>query len=384
MIVEHELTHWRRHDLQWASAGIVLQTLLWFNPFMRLLRNQLSWAQELGCDRDVLQGRPQAQRKAYAAALITQLKLQQTPIATALAFGHVTPDTLADRIALIRTPAKALRGPWTRIATLAALAAVLATSLALQPSLASQSANLLSCTALVDAATGQSLRRDGQCGERATPASTFNIVVALMGYDSGILTDEHTPVIKYQPNYQTWDHADWRIDTDPSSWIKYSNLWYAQQVTTRLGEEKLQRYVRSFGYGNQDLSGDAGKHNGLTQSWVESSLAISPDEQVAFLRKIVNRQLPISAKAYDMTTRILHPQTLANGWTIYGKTGTGSPPLINSDDDRQYGWYVGWATKGSRTIVFANMTLDHRQDVFAGPRIRDAFLRNVATQLDTL
>lgn len=384
MIVEHELTHWRRHDLQWASAGIVLQTLLWFNPFMRLLRNQLSWAQELGCDRDVLQGRPQAQRKAYAAALITQLKLQQTPIATALAFGHVTPDTLADRIALIRTPAKALRGPWARIATLAALAAVLATSLALQPSLASQSANLLSCTALVDAATGQSLRRDGQCGERATPASTFNIVVALMGYDSDILTDEHTPVIKYQPSYQTWDHADWRIDTDPSSWIKYSNLWYAQQVTTRLGEDKLQRYVRSFGYGNQDLSGDAGKHNGLTQSWVESSLAISPDEQVAFLRKIVNRQLPISAKAYDMTTRILHPQTLANGWTIYGKTGTGSPPMINSDDDRQYGWYVGWATKGSRTIVFANMTLDHRQDVFAGPRIRDAFLRNVATQLDTL
>lgn len=384
MIVEHELTHWRRHDLQWASAGIVLQTLLWFNPFMRLLRNQLSWAQELGCDRDVLQGRPQAQRKAYAAALITQLKLQQTPIATALAFGHVTPDTLADRIALIRTPAKALRGPWTRIATLAALAAVLATSLALQPSLASQSANLLSCTALVDAASGQQLRRDGQCNERATPASTFNIVVALMGYDSGILTDEHTPVIKYQPSYTTWDHADWRIDTDPSSWIKYSNLWYAQQVTTRLGEDKLRRYVSGFGYGNQNVSGDAGKHNGLTQSWVESSLAISPDEQVAFLRKIVNRQLPISAKAYDMTARILHPQTLANGWTIYGKTGTGSPPLINSDDDRQYGWYVGWATKGSRTIVFANMTLDHRQDVFAGPRIRDAFLRNVATQLDTL
>ncbi|MYM75359.1 class D beta-lactamase [Duganella sp. FT134W] len=384
MIVEHELTHWRRHDLQWASAGILLQTLLWFNPFMRLLRNQLSWAQELGCDRDVLQGRPQAQRKAYAAALIAQLKLQQTPIATALAFGHVTPDTLADRIALIRTPAKALRGPWTRIATLAALAAVLATSLVLQPSLASQSASLLSCTALVDAATGQPLRRDGQCGERATPASTFNIVVALMGYDSGILTDEHTPVIKYQPSYPTWDHTDWRIDTDPSSWIKYSNLWYAQQVTTRLGEDKLQRYVSAFGYGNQDVSGDAGKHNGLTQSWVESSLAISPDEQVAFLRKIVNRQLPISAKAYDMTSRILHPQTLANGWTIYGKTGTGSPPLINSDDDRQYGWYVGWATKGSRTIVFANMTLDHRQDVFAGPRIRDAFLRNVATQLDTL
>eukprot|EP01034_Spumella_vulgaris_P027802 gene27802-34578_t len=58
LIVEHELTHWRRRDLQWMSVGIVLQTLLWFNPFMRLLRSGLSWAQELGCDRDVLRGRP--------------------------------------------------------------------------------------------------------------------------------------------------------------------------------------------------------------------------------------------------------------------------------------------------------------------------------------
>lgn len=386
MIVEHELTHWRRHDLQWASAGIVLQTLLWFNPFMRLLRTQLSWAQELGCDRDVLQGRPQAQRKAYAAALVAQLKLQQKPLGTALAFGHVTPSTLADRIAQIRTPAKALRGPWTRIATLAAMGAVLATSLALQPSLASQSAAQLSCTALMDAATGQQLRRDGQCDARATPASTFNIMVALMGYDSGILIDEHTPVFKYQPSYTTWNQEDWRIDTDPSSWIKYSNLWFAQQVTTRLGKDGLQRYINRFDYGNQDVTGDAGKHNGLTQSWVGSSLLISADEQVAFMRKIVNRQLPISAKAYDMTARILHPQTLANGWTIYGKTGTASPSLPDGSDDdsRQYGWYVGWATKGGRTIVFANMVLDHRQEEYAGFRTREAFMRNVATQLDTL
>jgi beta-lactamase class D len=104
------------------------------------------------------------------------------------------------------------------------------------------------------------------------------------------------------------------------------------------------------------------------------------------MRKIVNRQLPISAKAYDMTARILHPQTLANGWTIYGKTGTASPSLPDGSDDnsRQYGWYVGWATKGGRTIVFANMRLDQRQEEYAGFRTRQAFMRNVATQLDTL
>ena len=44
MIIEHELTHLRRRDLHWMSAGILLQTLLWFNPFMSLLRASLSRA----------------------------------------------------------------------------------------------------------------------------------------------------------------------------------------------------------------------------------------------------------------------------------------------------------------------------------------------------
>ncbi|WP_229262053.1 class D beta-lactamase [Duganella guangzhouensis] len=265
------------------------------------------------------------------------------------------------------------------------MAAVLAASLTLQPSLASQDNMQLSCTALMDAATGQRLRYDGQCEERATPASTFNIVVALMGYDSGILVDEHTPLLPYKASYASWN-KEWQTDTDPSSWIINSTVWYAQQVTTQLGQQRFQRYIDSFGYGNRDVSGDAGEHNGLTQSWIGSSLQISPAEQLAFLRKIVTRQLPISDQAYAMTTRILHPQTLANGWTIYGKTGTAAPAQVNGRDDenRQYGWYVGWATKGTRTIVFARMTLDHRQQTYAGPRAKQSFLRDVASQLDKL
>jgi beta-lactamase class D/beta-lactamase regulating signal transducer with metallopeptidase domain len=385
LILEHELTHWRRCDLQWASAGILLQTLLWFNPFMHLLRKQLSWAQELGCDRDVLQGRPQAQRKAYAAALLAQLKLQQAPIATALAFGNATPDTLASRIALIRDPRGALHSRWARIAAVAGLAGVLAISLALQPSLASQNLQPLSCTTLMDAATGQRLRHDGQCDARATPASTFNIVVSLMGYDSGILVDEHTPVMQYKPGYADWNDS-WRIDTDPTRWIINSNVWFAQNVTRQLGEARFQRYIDGFGYGNRDVSGDKGKQNGLTMSWIASSLKISPDEQLDFLRKLVNRELPVSAKAYDMTARIMQPRTLANGWTIRGKTGTSSAVLPDGRDDKQhqYGWYVGWATKGDRTIVFARMMLDHRQETYGGARARQAFLSEVATQLDTL
>jgi beta-lactamase class D/beta-lactamase regulating signal transducer with metallopeptidase domain len=396
MIVEHELTHMRRHDLQWMSVGLLLQTLLWFNPCMRLLRARLSWAQELGCDRDVLRGRPQTERKAYAAALVAQLKLQHRQVNATLAFGGVSASTVAARIGLIREPVSAPRGPWARCAALAGLAAVFAASLAFQPAFAWRIAplawaalpaadTLFSCTEMADADTGQRLLHEGRCDERVTPASTFNIAVSLMGYDSGILLDEHTPKLPFKPGYVNWNRS-WRTATDPAGWIRNSTVWYAQRVTSQLGAERFQRYVDSFNYGNLDVSGDAGKNNGLTLSWIGSSLKISPVEQVAFLRNIVNRKLPLSAHAYEMTARLTELDTLPNGWRIHGKTGTAAPVLANGRDDalHRYGWFVGWASKGGRTVVFARLVLEDRQENPAGSRTREAFLRGLPAQLDAL
>jgi beta-lactamase class D len=391
MMIEHEVTHLRRRDLQWMGAGLVLQTLFWFNPFMRMLRGRLSWAQELGCDREVLRGRPPAQRKAYAAALLAQLKMQGAGVETALAFGSAGARQLAARIGLIRAPSGAGRSPWLRLAALAGLAGIFVGTLAFQPALAwridplsaAASRQPFTCLAMADAASGATLANEGRCDERVTPASTFNIVVSLMGYDSGILTDAHTPMMPFKAGYTDYN-ASWRQDTDPTLWFKNSVLWFAQQVTAALGMERFQRYLDGFNYGNRDVSGDAGKDNGLSLSWVGSSLKISPVEQVAFLRKVVRRELPLSPQAYDMTSRLMAPVTLANGWTVQGKTGTASPARADGKDDSelQYGWYVGWASKGGRTVVFAHLVLDRRQDDAAGPRARAAVLRELPARLD--
>ena len=393
MMIEHEATHLRRRDLQWLAAGLLLQTLFWFNPFMRLLRGRLSWAQELGCDREVLRGRPPAQRKAYAAALLAQLKMQGAGMETALAFGSAGARQLAARIGFIRAPSAAGRSLWLRLAALAGLAGIVVGTLAFQPALAwridPQSAAAprqpFSCLAMADAASGATLAREGRCDERATPASTFNIVVSLMGYDSGILTDAHTPRMPFKDGYTDYNDS-WRQDTDPTLWFKNSVLWFAQQVTAALGAERFQRYIDSFGYGNRDLSGDAGKDNGLSLSWVGSSLKISPLEQLDFLRKMVRRELPLSPRAYDMTSRIMAPVTLANGWTVQGKTGTASPVRVDGGEggELQYGWYVGWASKGGRTVVFAHLVLDRRQGDAGGPRARAAVLRELPARLDRI
>lgn len=392
MIVEHELTHLRRHDLQWMAAGMLLQTLLWFNPFMRLLRANLSWAQELGCDREVLRGRPASQRKAYAAALVAQLKLQNLAPQGALAFGSIDPNTLTERVSLIRTPGDARRAMWARVATVATLAAIAVGNIALQPALAwsvspsAQSMAALNCTTFVDAASGKALLHEGDCATRITPVSTFNIAVSLMGYDSGFLKDQHAPLLPYRAEYKAWN-KDWRRDMDPSQWISYSAVWYAQQVTQHIGRERFERYVQDFGYGNRDTSGDKDKNNGLAWAWIGSSMQVSADEQTAFLRKLVRQELPVSRYAHEQTARLLKLKDLPNGWQVFGKTGTGAPlgPDGRDDYSRSYGWFVGWATNGQRTIVFARLAQDERLiEGAAGPRLKEAFLRDLPAQLAKL
>lgn len=388
LIVDHELMHWRRGDLVWMTASLVLQTLFWFHPVMRLLRARLSWAQELACDRDVLAGRTPPQRKAYAAALVAQLGWQHRSLPMALAFGGVSADTLAARIALIRTPLQAAGSRWTRAIAPVAVVAIFAGNLALQPALAwpGSVAAPPDCTLIVEAASGAPVLQQGRCDQRATPASTFNIAVSLMGFDGGFLKDAHTPRLPFKAGYTDWN-ANWRQATDPTDWITNSTVWYAQQVTLQLGQARVARYLAGFDYGNQDLSGDPGRADGWQASWIGSSMQIAPDEQVAFLRRIVNRQLPVSAHAVDVTAQLLKLPFETGGWQVYGKTGTASPLLADgaADQAREYGWFVGWATKGSRTVVFARLVLDRAQTgAYAGPRVKAAFLHDLPARLANL
>lgn len=398
LIVEHELAHWRRHDLRWSAAALALQCLFWFNPFMRLLRARLNWAQEFACDRDVLRGRAQDERKAYAAALLAQLKLQQYPSGTALAFGAGAGPSLGARIELIRTPTAA-RGAWPRVAASGCLAAVVCANLALQPALGSHGAGMpdgpaqllagawpgtasatparRDCTLIVDADSGAALVREGRCDERVAAASTFKIAISLMGFDSGVLRDEHTPYLPYKQDYAAWNPA-WRQGTDPARWLRESVVWYSDQVRdqvrSRLGAGAVRGYVEAFDYGNRGLPAVAGVDDTVALSELSPTLAISPVEQTVFLRKLVRRHLPVSAHARDMTARLLEVGTLANGWEVYGKTGTAITRLPDGGEDA-IGWFVGWASKDGRTLVFARLLEQPvRSDRHAGPLTRDAFL----------
>jgi beta-lactamase class D len=230
------------------------------------------------------------------------------------------------------------------------------------------------CTVVADAAGGKPLLQRGACTSRVTPASTFKIAISLMGYDSGFLKDAHHPVLPYRPGYVDWRES-WLHPTDPAKWMKDSVVWFSQQITQSLGRERFADYTRKFEYGNADVNGDQ-KHDGLTLSWIGSSLQISPMEQVSFLTRLVNRRLGVSEHAYAMTEKLTEFGPMLDGWKVHGKTGASSG----------WGWYVGWASKEGRTLVFARLirTDDSQpKDVFTGDWAREGFIADFPQLIDS-
>lgn len=209
---------------------------------------------------------------------------------------------------------------------------------------------------------------EGDCSSRHAPRCSFNIAISLMAYNEDVLQDQYNPEYPFKKGYL--DYADsWKQSHNPAQWIKNSCVWYSQLITQKLGMQKFQDYVNSFNYGNHDVSGDPGKNNGLTRSWMSgSSLQISPTEQVKFLNKLIDRQLKLKPRSYEMTSAIIYIEDLADGAKLYGKTGTGNTPNADGtlNQDREEGWFVGWLEIDQRKIVFAQYLEQAKQEIPAG------------------
>lgn len=232
------------------------------------------------------------------------------------------------------------------------------------------------CTIYMDNATGKIIKQKGECDKRYSPASTFKIPLALIGYDSGILIDTNTPAWPFQEGYLV-NKDDDKQTTNPILWEKNSVVWYSQKITAQLGAEKFKSYVKLLHYGNMDVSGDKGKNNGLSRSWVSSSLQISPLEQIKFLQNVLNRKYKLSEESYLMLEEILPVFETSDGWVVHGKTGSSAVVNKNGvvDANHPNGWFVGWAERNGRKIVFVKLVLGDSPSWKMGLVAREEFLK---------
>jgi beta-lactamase class D len=179
--------------------------------------------------------------------------------------------------------------------------------------------------------------------KRVSPCSSFKIIHSLIGLETGVVRDENTVF--------PWDGVkspipEWNRDQTLQSAVKNSVVWYFQKVALKVGREKEQSYVDKVGYGNRDLSGE------LTGFWLQSSLKISPREQIEILKKFYHYQLPFSKRSVDIVKKIL-VQSRANGIIFSGKTGSGvtGGKAVN-------GWFVGYIEKAAGGVYYFALNIE--------------------------
>lgn len=182
----------------------------------------------------------------------------------------------------------------------------------------------------------------GRAGTRFVPASTFKIANTLIALETGVATGPDF-VLEWDgivPEDRFWPES-WSRDHSLRSAFRNGVLWYYQELARRIGLARYRTWLDAFGYGNAD-PGEA-----VDRFWLDGPLAISPREQVAFLKRFRAGELGLSERTAELAREIFAIDR-ADGRVLSGKTGT-----LRTSDERYLAWFVGSVDVGDRTSHFA-------------------------------
>jgi len=182
------------------------------------------------------------------------------------------------------------------------------------------------------------------------PASTFKILNSLISLETGVISDEIAIL--------TWDGIprlvpEWNRDLNMREAFKLSAVWFYQVLARRVGHEQMQQWVAKAAYGNQKI----GEQENIDKFWLEGELRITPQEQIQFLRRFYQNDLPFSERSLSLVKDIMIVEKTPN-YTIRAKSG-----LVGFDEPEkpQIGWYVGYLEKDEKPYFFAT-NIDIRND----------------------
>ena len=170
------------------------------------------------------------------------------------------------------------------------------------------------------------------------PASTFKIPNSIIGLELNILENEKT-IFK-------WDGAErylpvWEQDLSLRDAFQTSCVPCYQELARKIGVEEMKKYVAKLKFGQMDIG-----EKTIDNFWLMGSSKISPFEQVDFLKRLKEKQLPIS-KSTNETIEIILEIESTDSYTLSGKTG------MSVYGEKDVGWFVGFVEKESNVYYFA-------------------------------
>ena len=200
-------------------------------------------------------------------------------------------------------------------------------------------------------------------GEAKLPASTFKIPNSVIALETGVVADPDRDAFKWDGVVRSIEA--WNKDHTLRTAIAASAVPVYQEIARRIGQERMQKYLDLFDYGNRDIGG------GIDQFWLTGNLRIDPVQQVDFVDRLRRGVLPVGKRSQELVRDIL-PVTKVGDAVIRAKSGLTAP------DRGSLGWMVGWAEKGSAQTVFAlNMDCLEPRHIADRMTLTQACLRDI-------
>lgn len=347
-VLLHELVHCRHRD---GLLNLVMQVFLalnWHNPFVWYGIRQMEADRELYCDSFVLKVLDRSGRTAYGMAVINGSAGRLFP---AVSMKH-TSRSLYKRvrhIADFHTPKARCRVmSWILLAVLisgAAAAAPSAYSLAGETyrakggldiryeDLSVYFGEMEGSFVLYDQSRDRyTIYNQKAALSRVSPNSTYKIYSSALALESGL-----SEAMKQKWDGTVYEFDTWNCNQTLNSAMKNSVNWYFQALDKKLGKKRLLDFYDRIGYGNCSLRG------GISRYWMESSLKISPLEQVMLLSQFYENKWNFQDKTIAAVKRALKVSP-----ALSGKTGTG---MINGKTKN--GWFIGYVESASGPRFFA-------------------------------
>ncbi len=357
----HELGHYKYKDALANYFMNIIGVLYWFHPLVWYSLKEMKNDREIACDTSVLKLLNENAYEDYGNALINlaeKMSLTPFPFTTGIS-GNMK--QMQKRILNIANYHPVSFRKTLHSAAIYGIIAFLL--LATAPFLSTQASENNRCCfdetnrnvtyidlndvfdgyngsfALYDATEDSwQIYNKEYATARISPASTFKLYSALLGLESGFITPEQSMI---PWNGQNYIYDQWNADQTLESAMQNSVTWYFQALDRQAGLPAIKQYIGEIGYGNQFIEGDTASY------WVNSSLKISPIEQIEMLKKLYYNHFgfaPENIKAVKDSIRL----SSTHAGTLSGKTGT---EKVNEKNIS--GWFIGYVEKDSHTYFFA-------------------------------
>jgi beta-lactamase class D len=202
------------------------------------------------------------------------------------------------------------------------------------------------------------------------PASTFKIINSIIGLETGVLNDE-SHLFKWDKRPRMLEC--WEADLSLAEAYKVSCVPCYQEVARAIGTKKMNEYLKKLDYGNMEIADSM-----IDIFWLEGDFKISQKEQIDFLKRLYNKELPISDKTFNIMQQIM----VIDDNQIYklsGKTGWGIRQGNN------IGWFVGFVEKNENVYYVAtNITPLNQNETDAFAQVRLSISLKALAELGVL